>query len=490
MATITKHKGRRFPKEANDHYRYKMGDNTPSELLLDNIKDLQDMVQNHMAYQRPRLEELDDYYLGDNTTILHDRERHQAEDHKADYRATHNYAKYVSQFIVGYLAGNPITVQHEDESTEEVISQINRLNDTDALNSDLVLDLSIYGRAYELLYRNRRDENRIAVSSPLNTFVIYDDTVEQLPIAAVRYHKNEMLESDPFKVDVYTDSEIIRYQSESNAVIVLYEVEREPHFFGGVPINEYANNRFRQGDFENVLNLIDLYDAAQSDTANYMTDLNDAMLKITGNLEMSREDASDMKQSNILFLKTEPDADGRQGNADADYIYKEYDVQGSEAYKGRLQTDIHKFTNTPDMQDENFSGHQSGESLKYKLFGLDQVRAIKERLFRRSLTNRYRLLGNILNVSAELSGGNMDGLTIQFTPNLPRSLTDEVSMFSDLGGQLSEETMLAMLSIVEDPQAEIDRLNAERTGQMNPNRDYISNRQGGEGEGEENAGQS
>ena len=33
-------------------------------------------------------------------------------------------------------------------------------------------------------------------------------------------------------------------------------------------------------DFEKVIPLIDLYDNAQSDTANYMSDLNDAMLLV------------------------------------------------------------------------------------------------------------------------------------------------------------------------------------------------------------------
>ncbi len=42
-----------------------------------------------------------------------------------------------------------------------------------------------------------------------------------------------------------------------------------------MPIIEYLNDQFKQGDFENVISLIDLYDQAQSDTANYMTDLNE-----------------------------------------------------------------------------------------------------------------------------------------------------------------------------------------------------------------------
>ena len=52
-------------------------------------------------------------------------------------------------------------------------------------------------------------------------------------------------------------------------------------------ITEYSPNRFRMGLYEDVLSLIDLYDAGQSDTANYMTDLNDALLVISGDIEAS-----------------------------------------------------------------------------------------------------------------------------------------------------------------------------------------------------------
>lgn len=139
-----------------------------------------------------------------------------------------------------------------------------------------------------------------------------------------------------------------------------------------MPIIEYENNKFRQGDFEDVLALIDMYDGAQSDLANYSQDLNDAMLKIIGNLDLDVEDAKEMKKNNIIFLKTEPNADGRESTANADYIYKQYDVQGSESYKTRIANDIHLFTATPNLSDENFAGNMSGEVMKYKLFLMEQ----------------------------------------------------------------------------------------------------------------------
>src|SRR5699024_487328 len=94
--------------------------------------------------------------------------------------------------------------------------------------------------------------------------------------------------------------------------------DEQQHYFNGVPVIEYENNKYRQGDWEDVIPLIDLYDEAQSDTANYMSDLNDAMLKIVGNLDIDVETAKEMKEHNILMLQTDIDADGRSSNADAD----------------------------------------------------------------------------------------------------------------------------------------------------------------------------
>ncbi|EGQ3460703.1 phage portal protein, partial [Staphylococcus pseudintermedius] len=40
-----------------------------------------------------------------------------------------------------------------------------------------------------------------------------------------------------------------------------------------------------------------------------------------------------MRKSRIILAKTKADASGRMGNANVDFIYKQYDVAGVEAYK-------------------------------------------------------------------------------------------------------------------------------------------------------------
>lgn len=440
----------RFADEANMHYTY-----TNADKLVSNTSVLLNMIKHHKANQRPRLKELQDYYEGDNSTVL--RANRRREEHLADHRATHAFAEYVSGFIQGYMVGIPLKTSYPDEAVNEELKDINRTNDADEHNSELVLDQSIYGRAYELLYRNNKDETRFTVLDVLETFVVYDNTVEKNPIAGVRYFTNQF-NDDKMTVYVYTKESVYEFAEGDDGKLI--EEDMKPHAFDGVPIIEYSNNRFRRGDFEKVLNLIDLYDEGQSDTSNYMTDFNDAMLKIVGNLDMDAAEAKEMKKNNILMLQTEPDAEGRHSQADADYIYKKYDVAGTEAYKDRVKNDIHMFTHTPNMDDDKFAGNQSGESLKYKLFGLEQKRSIKERLFKKSLRDRYRLINNIRTLAAE-GTFDVNDITITFTPNLPRSVKDEIQAFVDLGGDLSEETKLSLLSFIENPKEEIKRIAKE-----------------------------
>ncbi|WP_077621554.1 phage portal protein [Sediminibacillus massiliensis] len=449
----------RFDSEANKVYTY-----SDVETLINELKDLADMVDHHQTKQVPRLSELDDYYLGNNKTILEGQRR--KEEHMADHRATHNYARYISQFVVGYLTGKPIAVAHTDEKAQETIDAIKKTNDIDAINSEIELDCSVYGRAYEMVLRSQDDEDRVFLLSPLQTFVIYDNTVEQKPIAGVRYWNEKIKDEDTRVVNLYTHQNIYTYHAVEGDLSI--QEGPKPHGFGGVPINEYQNNRFRQGDFENVLSLIDLYDAAQSDLANYSQDLQDAMLVIKGRLELENssddpiEQAKKMKQANILYMEPEMSSDGKEGKIDAGYIYKEYDVEGSEAYKNRLDNDIHKYTAIPNMSDEKFGGQQTGEAMKYKLFALEQVRATKERYFKRSLRNRYRLINNMKTKASELAEDLLKDITIEFTPNFPKNTKEEIDIFNSLGGEVSNETKLKVFPYEVDIEEEQERIEEER----------------------------
>lgn len=430
------------------------------------IKFLKDFGEN----KAPRIVELWSYYEGNNARISRG-DRRLSED-MSDVRARHNFGRYVARFIQGYLTGVPIAFNYDDGEEESPIDMklrdINLLNSEESHDSTIVLHLAIAGVAYELLYRNKQDEVRFVALDPAKTFVIKDMTVAKNPLAAVRFYDVPFSDTKERIVILYTKDKVITYSLEEDK---LTQKSVEDHRFGEVPVIEHVNNETYQGDFETELDLIDLYDAAQSDTANYMADLNDAILLITGRMDTGDADETPekrleymraMRRARLLQLIPSVTADGKEGSVDGKYIYKQYDVSGSESYKDRIKSDIHTFTNTPNLDDENFSGTQSGEAAKYKLFGLDQVRAIKERFLIKSLRKRYQLIANILSFTNELDGEfRPEKLKIQFTPNLPRNIQEEIENAQNLEGIVSKETQLGVLSIVKSAKEELAKIEAE-----------------------------
>lgn len=448
-----------YVKQAVARYRAES-----SEELVANPKKLLAMVRHHKENQVPRLETLEDYYLGNNLSILSGKRR--LESQKADNRVRHSFGATISDFINTYVLGNPVKILANSDQAkgfEELLTEFNDSNDINAHNSEIGRDQNNFGRAYELLERTTDDEDKIYRLDPTEVFMIYDYTVRSRVIGACRYYLVDQ-NKDTYTVELYTHEAIYRYGQVplyGGDKIELAE-EPEPHLFGGVPIVEYRSDRYRLGAYERVIPLIDAYDSVTSDLANYMTDYNDAILVIEGSLKKEvAKKLPEMRDANIIVLDPSEDAQGNPVAVSARYLTKSYDVAGAEAYKTRLKNDIFELSGVPNLSDEAFSGTRSGEALKYKLFGLEQRRMDKEQFFAKGLRVRYKLLENLKRAVSEFSGPPVT-LDFTFTPNAPKAYLDELTTYTNAGGELSEETMLSLLSFVDDVSAEMERLKEER----------------------------
>ncbi|MCZ6903796.1 MAG: phage portal protein [Rickettsia endosymbiont of Ixodes persulcatus] len=277
------HRDAVYQEDATEVFTYE-GNST--ELLQDK-QQISEFIERHIQVQAPRLKMLNKYYEGLNFNLMRNNRRR--EKHLADNRAAHDFASYISDFINGYFLGTGLQVQASDDNTQEVLDGLHELNDIDSHNRSLGLDLSVYGRAYEYVIRNEKDEVRIYKSDARNTFIIYDNTIEQDSLMAVRYWSAGKDDDGKYIYNVDLITPYATYYYLANEVTKYQLSERktpEAHSFQRVTITEYKNNEKRRGDFEKVIPLIDLYDNAQSDTANYMSDLNDAMLLVKGNVDL------------------------------------------------------------------------------------------------------------------------------------------------------------------------------------------------------------
>lgn len=453
----------RFHPEARMHYTY-----PSAKELLDSPNKIYEMIQHFKNYQLPRLKILEYYRDGQNTQILSTERR--KEEGVADTRAVHPFGDYITTFMQGFMTGNPIDINYADNEDDGEIDQfieyVNVINDSDAKNGSLENDASCYGRGYELVYRRVDDKSIHVKLDPKNTFVIYDTSIERTPIAGVRFYFNQFEGDNGVEYVEFHDVEKKTVFKVVDGEMQYDSDETQGH--KEVPIHELENNEQRMGDFEKVLTLIDLYDAGQSDIANYMEDFNNAILALYGNVDLGTDDAkeqveilTDMRKALLMHLVPPTNMDGKEGTLKAEYLTKTYDVEGSESYKDRIQSDIHKFTFTPDTSDENFKGVSSGEALKYKLFGLEVLEGTKESLFKQFLKQRYRLIMNVNETARTISGYDESLLKITFTPKLPRSLESMISNFTNLGGDMTNETKMRITGVVDDPKEEVEKLKKE-----------------------------
>ena len=289
-------------------------------------------------------------------------------------------------------------------------------------------------------------------------------------------------------VRVYSDDMIYTYVDDNQDKFGLRLVD-EPvqHYLKGVPINEFKNNEDRTGAYESVLDDIDAYDLSQSELANFQQNSNDAILLITGNPYTGSDDndyledgrvnpngrlgvALGFKKAQIAVLDDNPNPGGSQ--PDAKYLVKQYDSAGAEAYKQRLVNDILRFTFTPDILDNNFSGIQSGESMKYKLMASDNYRSKQECLFKKGLMRRLRLAVNIWKVKGNEATNYqaINQTNVIFTPNLPQNDTELVNIAKSLFGVVSDQTVYELLEQVTgiDAEDEMQRLKAEEPQEPEP----------------------
>lgn len=460
----------------NYEYNIKKQENLLYQESPENLTNerIMEFVRHFMNVQRPRLQKLDAYYRGWDEGVLAVGNR-RVQDGYADYRLTHPFAQEIADFQTSFSVGNPISV--EAESEHKTLDTVNDYNDVDTLNNDLFLDMTKYGRAIELIYRDEQDgdNERIVRLNPLETFVIYSNDVEPVPVMAVRVTERMVIDQTTSVTGIIVENPIKKHvieywTNDTHAVSVemmlvdsLKLSVTEP--LVTMPVVEYWNNTLRTGDYENVIPLIDAYDAAQSDTANYMTDMNDAILTIKGDIDSlfdgadlmvdptdkdaaiklakaKQEMLNEMKNARMLLLKSGISATGTQTNVDANYIYKQYDVSGVEAYKTRLYKNIHAFSRTPDVSDDNFASNASGVAMKYKQLGVIQLAATKRRQFEKGLYRRYKIIQTLENAVSGKWDLDYNDIRFTFHDNLPQ---DDITTLQDLvqaGAQFPQEYLL------------------------------------------------
>ena len=392
------------------------------------------IIEKH-SEEKTRIAELRDYYNNKNAIM----NRQYKDANKPMNKLSHPFASYITNMATGYFLGNPVSYNSDNQDLLERILDIFKYNDEADNNTTLAKYSSISGYAVELLYIDENSNARFKALPGDEVAIVYDNTLEENILYAIRYFDEDIPGEDKTKttVNIYTSNTIQTYQLEDNEMTFIDEVA---HYFNDVPVSVYVNNDELYGDFERVKGLIDAYDKTQSDTANDFEYFTNALLVIRGVL-VEDEEGLNFKDNRVInFAGT----DGK-----AEYLIKDINDNALENYKNRLVEDIHKFAQIPNLTDEKFAGNVSGESMKYKLMGLENIISVKEAKFKKGLMRRIELLCNFLNIATNDLMLYTDIQPI-FTRNKPKNEVELANMVKSLYGILSDETLISILPFIEN----------------------------------------
>lgn len=480
--------GQRFDDEANLIYKapvsklpkkkmYDLRSATSSDEIDFEDEGLWEMIvefiNHHKTHQVPRLKELQRYSEADNNIHY----RKPKPSGRADNRIASDFANFIVTFKKGVLLGNPLKYSG-DKTIAKKVNQFASESNEDYHNQLMAEDLFTFGRAFEWIGRDEFGKETLAKLDVMNTFIIYDTSKAKNSICAVNYYPIKHLGKTTTHIDVYANNGINYYREcDKDSYMEAEIVHQEQSYFNTVQINEWINNEKRLSDFEAVMGYIDAYDLSQSEMANFQQDLSEAMLVIKGNPDtFKKEDGSlDTEgldytiKNRIMILGDKKTYDDNQTGSepDASYLVKEYDTTGTEAYNNRLVADILRFTALIDFTDENIGSNQSGIGFRFKGWGSDNDRKNKERMIKKAIMRRLRLLTYSWSIKEDIAKpkglinmmkavfvspnskqqslyDRVNEIEILFTPNVPQSDEEIMNVIKGMNGIISEETLCEM----------------------------------------------
>lgn len=371
-----------------------------------------------------------------------------------DNKLVANLPHYIVDTYNGFFTGIPPKVTLDDKETNSLLQEWNDENSLQDKLSEISKQADIFGRSLAFVYQDEDSQTRIAYSSPVNSFMIYDDTVSRQPLAFVRYWKN----TDGIQVGmVYYSDKTISFEGSKFGDEMLNPYKM-------VPAVEFYGNEERQGVFDNVKTLIDELDRVLSQKANQVEYFDNAYLKILGvDLDQDGDGKPDADLIGNQMIYS-PDADAT--NATVDFISKPDGDNMQEHIIDRLVSMIYQISMVANLNDEAFAGNSSGVALQYKLLPMRNMAANKERKFRQALRRLYRIVFSVGTVLPEVHSEDWRELVFTFKRNLPDDISNDADIAQRLQGMVSQETLLSILPFVNDPQEEIKRINKEKQENM------------------------
>lgn len=411
---------------------------------------LEKMINRFRVNVEPKLKRYKNYYDGVQAIL----NKKYVDESKPCNKTVVNFAKNIVDSYTGYLA-TPSYISYTSENDIENIMDVLRYNDYQQQDTSFLLDALIYGVACELMYIDSDSKTRFRLINPTTCFGVYDDSLTGDLTHFIRMYKvNDWDNTDLYKVDVYSDTDIKHYTM-SGANGNLKYLGDEAHYFNQCPANIFALPD-EKSIFDCVLSLQDAYNELLSAEIDDYAAFCDAYLVFTGGVDIDADDVAEMKANRVLLI---PDG------ASANYLTKTPNDAQIENMLKRIQDSIYRIAQCPDFSSETFvGGVSSGVAIRYRLTGMETRAAKIAAEMKKALQRRVEIICGI--ASLAIGEEIFRDVKIDFKRNIPEDITATIGLINSLKGTVSDATLLAQLPFISDVNAELEAVQEQKAANM------------------------
>ena len=410
---------------------------------------LHKMINRFRINVEPKLNKYKNYYDGLQAILR----KQYTDQSKPCNKTVINYCKNIVDSYGGYLA-TPGYISYSSENDIEEVMNILRYNDYQTEDTDFLLDALVYGVACELMYIDQNSKVRFRLINPTQCFGVYDDSLSGDLMYFVRMYKaNDWDESNTYYVDVYSDWDIKHYKMTGENGYLTF-IGEEPHYFSQCPANIFMLPD-EKSIFDCIMGLQDSANELLSGEIDDFSAFCDAYLALVG-VDADAEDIAAMKANRVLLLPE---------GATANYLIKATNDTQVENIMKRIHDSIYRIAQCPDFSSETFvGGVSSGIAIQYRLTGMENRAGIIEGKMKKALQRRVEIISGI--ASLKLGEEVFRDIHIEFKRNLPEDNATLINMVNSLKGSVSDSTLLSLLPFVDDVNAELDKLQAQKDANM------------------------
>lgn len=417
------------------------------------------------------IETLEKYYLGEQQ-ILH-RQKEQRPD--INNKITVNNAYAITRIINGIAYGNQIQIIPRTKEITDEVAKFNEFSQNEMKHKkDMEISnwQSIVGTAYVLVLPNvafidefgtrvsinPREPFKSYVLDPKTTFCVYRNTIDKKRVLGVTYNidydANGNFKSATYTI--YTENSSFKYVTKNQDMSINVQdfmanaIETPRVYSTIVPIIEFQNDMFSQGDWEMAISLLDGINLLTSDRLNQFVQ-NVSYLYKMQNLEFEEgiESVWDIIQKGYVQLKT-----GSDPNSKADFdILTVPEEQGSiQQLADFLQDKLEMVVGIPNRQTRG-GGGDTGSAV-FLRNGLDDTHT------RIAIKHAFRIASELevamlkLDITNKLGLTNLDAydIDIKITPirhDNSQQTAQALQIYDTIG--FPKDDALSLLNITQDP---------------------------------------